>query len=80
MSSPASLVSGDKWYHHFSKKGKEGVCGQNHGSYDEILNDPFTKDEIFTAFCGKAGGFDNISNEMLKYSPMIYCFSISILV
>ena len=76
---PGVNVSGDKWYHHFSNLHTDRTVGDDVGTnqnpviYDEILNKPFTKDEFLktlkTLKCGKASGFDNISNEMLKNSP-----------
>ena len=75
-----SRVSGVKWFNHFSSLHSDSstninLVGEDMTSYpqDAVLNRPFTKKEFETVIMGlktgKACGFDQISNEMLKNFP-----------
>ena len=72
-----SNIKGKQWFEHFSKLHNETGIKQitqiNDNVTPNILNDPFTEDELSNVINSlktkKATGIDKISNEMIKSSP-----------
>ena len=72
-------IGGGQWYNYFSgmhsEKSNESchLFPETMETPDEWLNKPFTKSELLKIIkaqkSGKAVGFDNVSNEMVKSSP-----------
>jgi exonuclease III len=79
QSNPSTGIGGGQWYNYFSNLHSEKSNDSCHHfpetteTPDEWLNKPFTKSELLKIIKyqkkGKAVGFDNVSNEMLKSSP-----------
>ena len=76
---PKIDISGENWYNHFHNLHTEKMINlspttfTNHHEPCDILNAPFTKDELQHAIDNlknsKAAGFDGITNEMIKKLP-----------
>ena len=76
---PKIDISGENWYNHFHNLHTEKMINlspttfTNHHEPCDILNAPFTKDELQHTIDNlknsKAAGFDGITNEMIKNSP-----------